>query len=723
MKITQRLVVLFLIVSFSFCAIIFLYFQIKKQEGKIYGQADALQRKQIINAFIEIKKNNVMRFIDDNSVGEAIANFTRKPSSDFAQQNLQSLITTNNLDLVQVYDTLGTLIFNGISDKEPQLKDFRFPQEFFPTMKAEKRKYFTEPWQQQFMQVGASVIHATADTSRAANPLGFMIAAKLWDTSYLEEFSQTLEYNVRIFLVEPKILTPHPVFNVNITIPLTGWNNNPVAWLLFRSSNPFISQWQTLGKHIILGFLIFTLAFLLVQFTLLYNWISSPLKQISHSLKYGNPELIHPLSETNNEFGEIARLIKLFFEQNQQLRNEMEERRKTEMMLRQAQKMESIGTLAGGIAHDFNNIITIISGYVALASSKMRVDHRDIRNNLDEAMRACLRAQKLIEKILTFSRQTEKSVQPVLMAALVEDTMELLSHTIPSSITIDTDLHSDACVLADPTEMQQVVMNIASNSYHAMRYQGGTIHVEMTDMEGKQVHLIVPNADIKQNYICLSFQDTGSGIPQEILDRIFDPYFSTKAPGEGTGLGLSIVHGIVAGNGGYIHISSILEHGTTVKVFLPITTLRFAEKSIAESELNFVPAKVYFVDDEPALTELFKETLTDAGYNVSAFTDSNQAYKDFEANNAICDILIADIAMPGLNGIQLAQKCRALNPDLPIILYSGYSDNTIQRSCRELRINKLLVKPVLPDTLSLMVRQILAEKKTKTFADNIHPPR
>jgi len=709
MKITQRLVVLFLIVSLSFCTIIYLYFQIKKQEGKIYGEADALQRKQIINAFIEIKKNNVMRFIDENSVGDPLANFTNNYSSAWAQNKLQALILSSNLDLVQIYDTLGVAIFSGVSDKEPQLRDFRFSKDFFKTMKSEKRTYFTEPWQLQFMQVGAATIHPSADTTRTGKPLGYMVAAKLWDASYLEDFSQTLDYNVRIYLVEPSILPLNPNYNVNITIPLTGWYDNPVAWLLFRSSNPFISQWQALGKNIILGFLIFTLAFLLVQFTLLYNWINSPLKQISHSLKYGNPELIHPLSETNNEFGEIARLIKLFFEQNQQLRNEMEERRKTEMMLRQAQKMESIGTLAGGIAHDFNNIITIISGYIALAAGKMLLTQRDIRNNLDEAMRACLRAQKLIEKILTFSRQTEKSVQPVLMAALVEDTMELLSHTIPSSITIKTTLHSDACVLADPIEMQQVVMNIASNSYHALRYQGGSIQVDMFEMDGKQAHAIVPNADIKQDYLCLAFQDTGSGIPQEILDRIFDPYFSTKAPGEGTGL--SIVHGIVTGCGGFIHISSILEHGTTVQVFLPTTTLRFAEKAIAESELSFVAARVFFVDDEPALTELFQETLTEAGYNVSGFTDSSLAYQEFEANSGNCDILIADIAMPGLNGIQLAQKFRIINPDLPIILYSGYSDNTIQRSCRELGINRLMVKPVLPDTLSLIVRQILAEKK------------
>lgn len=710
MKITQRLVVLFLIVSISFGVLIYLFFLIKKQEGRLYSQAEALQRRQIINAFIDIKKNDVMRLIDDNSIEDGLLYYTKSRSQQWAKNNLSRILIKNDLDFIQVYDTSGIIIFSTSTPNQPLFNNFRLPPDFFNTLYQEKRKYFTEPWQQQFLQIGASTIHASSDSSRVDKPGGFLLFAKLWNVAYLEDFSQTLDYNVTFYTTEPSSRVLNPNYNVNLAIPLQGWDNKPVAWLRFSSNNPFIEQWQSLGKQMLLGILGFTLAFLILQFALLYYWIRAPLLMISNSLKNGNPEIIVPLSKTNNEFGEIANLIKRFFEQNQLLRSEVEERRKTENMLRQAQKMESIGTMAGGIAHDFNNIITIISGYISLASAKAD-GQSEVRNNLDEAMLACFRAKKLIEKILTFTRSTDRNVQPVYMKTMIQETMAMLEHTIPTSITIKTNLRSEAYVLADPTEMLQVVLNVSSNSYHAMRYQGGTIDVELFDMKGSEVNAIVHTADANRDYVCISVKDTGSGIPQEILDRIFDPYFSTKAPGEGTGLGLSIVHGIVSGNGGYININSVVEHGTTVKVFFPVTTLREIEEPDAILEANFIPAKLYFIDDEVSLTALFEESLTNAGYDVTTFNDSNSVYNKFLDGSADCDLLIADISMPGLNGIQLAEKIRQIKPNLPIIIYSGYTDTTIQQNCRDLGINKLLLKPILPDTLSLIVKQILAEQK------------
>jgi signal transduction histidine kinase/CheY-like chemotaxis protein len=710
MKTTQRLVVLFLIVSLSFAVFIYLFFQIKKLEGKLYSQADAFQRRQIINTFIEVKKNDFLRQVDDRAIDDGMVFYTRNRSQAWADTNLRRLINRLDYDLVQVYDTSGTVIYNAVSGANPELSRYRISQEFFRVISKDRRKYFTEPWKTKHMQMGASTIHLSADTTRAGDFYGFLLVGKLWSTSYMEDFTKTLDYNIRFYESEPSSEPISPFFNVNIAIPLQGWDYRPVAWLRFSSNNPFIEQWQSLGKQLLLGILAFTLLFLILQFALLATWIHTPLRLISTSLRTGNQDLIEPLSKTKNEYGEIANLIKRFFEQNQQLRNEMEERRKTEIMLRQVQKMESIGTLAGGIAHDFNNIITIISGYVALATGKAKGDS-EVRANLEEAMTACFRGKKLLEKILTFSRQTEKKVQPINIRVLVEETMELLLQTIPSSITIKTDYKTHAYVLADPTEIQQVVMNIASNAYQSMRYQGGKLEITLSDTKGKDVAKTVPAADTNQKYVCLTVSDTGVGIPKEIMDRIFDPYFSTKAAGEGTGLGLSIVHGIVTGTGGYIHISSEVEKGTTFRVFLPVTSLRMVEKVVENKEIPFNHANIYFVDDEPALNVLFKETLSDAGYSVTTFEDGAAAFKSYSEKSNDCDLLIADIAMPGMNGIQLAQKCRQINPDLPIVLYSGYSDNTIQKTCRDLKINKFLLKPVLPDTLELVVREILAAEK------------
>lgn len=711
MRITQRLVALLLIVSLAFAFLIYLVFQIKKQEGTLYSQADALQRRQIINAFIDIKKNDVMRLIDENSDADVLLDFAKGWSKERAAGHLDRLMTRNELDLIQFYDASGKPLYNSTPEHQAKLRNMIFPPEFFSALDKEERKYFTAAWQQNYMQIGAATIHPVVDTSYTYTQTGYLIIGRLWSLDYLKDMSQTLDYNIRFSLNEPDPGPINQFFNVNISVPLQGWDGKPIAWLRFSSNNPFVEQWRQISNRMLLLMLGFTLIFLFLQFALLAHWIQSPLLLISSSLKQGDTEAILPLSKKHNEFGEIANLIRRFFEQNQQLRNEMEERRKTEIMLRQAQKIESIGTLAGGIAHDFNNIITIISGYVAMAAGKAKGE-TDVRNNLDEAMLACLRAKKLIEKILTFSRQGERDIQPVQMAKLVEETVDMLSQTIPASTTIKKVLKSNAHVLADPTEMQQVVMNIVSNSYHAMRYQAGTITIELSDTTGNQIRSLVSDAEPGRHYVCLTVKDTGYGIPQDILDRIFDPYFSTKAAGEGTGLGLSIVHGIVTGNDGFIHISSVVEQGTTVTVMLPATTLREVEKKVKTARVEFISARIFFVDDEKALTNLFRETLTEAGYIVTTFTDGKAALEKFAENSADCELLIADIAMPEINGIQLATKFRKLDPALPIILYSGFSDATIQKSCRDLGINRLLIKPVLPDTLIHIIRELLASLKT-----------
>ncbi len=709
MIITHRLLVLFLIISISLTVFILVFLQIKKEERKLYNLGDALQRRQIINSFLNIKKKGIMSILEDNKLYEDLVSYLQNPNTKIYNHSFKALLSTYNLDLVQIYNQSGIRMQNYVSEYEHGLENFSLPTDFFTGETVQKRKYFTEPWRNEFMQVGAASLHSKADTLKTSEPLGYVIITKMWDPSYLEDFSKNLDFQVRLFLAqpaEPKKLSPH---DVNIILPLTNWSNQPVAWLRFHSSNPFLAQQKTLSTQILLGVLIFTLLFLFVQFLLLYHWINHPLKLISLSLKNGNPELIHFQSLKRNEFGEISRLVKRFFEQNQQLRYEMEERRKTEIMLRQAQKMESIGTLAGGIAHDFNNIITIISGYIALTSNKIR-NNRESMNNLAQALKACQRAKSLIEKILTFSRQTEKDVQPLNLAMIVQETIDLLSVSIPSSIEIITEFNSKANVLADPVEMQQVVMNIASNAYHAMLYQGGKMRIKLSDISGEEICEYIQNADSHLEYVCLSIEDTGAGMPPEILERIFDPYFSTKAPKEGTGLGLSIVHGIVTGCGGHIHVTSVLEQGTIVKTFIPTTILKPVEKQIAEEDAPFFPAKVFFVDDEPALMELFNETISNAGYDVTAFTDSQLALREFEDNPDNIDILVADIAMPGLNGLQLARKVLDHKPRLPIILYTGYSDDNIRQTCFELGIKQLLNKPVLPESLNALIRKILSEQ-------------
>jgi PAS domain S-box-containing protein len=383
-----------------------------------------------------------------------------------------------------------------------------------------------------------------------------------------------------------------------------------------------------------------------------------------------------------------------------------------EAQLRQAQKMEAIGTLAGGIAHDFNNMLSPILGYAELALSEVE-QGSELWYSLNEIFNAGKRASGLVKQILAFSRRSEQERKLVQLDGIVKECMQLLRGSLPTTITIRLDLQDCPPVIADPTQMHQVVMNLGTNAYHAMREEGGVLSVRLQLAE---VTLDSPLllADLPQgNYVQLSISDTGLGMSEETMERIFEPYFTTKKVGEGTGLGLATVHGIVKGHKGHILVNSRPAHGTEFNIFIPIATPGDVQNRDAapRNRAWHGTERVLLVDDEPAIVAMLTRGLQSMGYQVEGHTDSMKALSVFTTNPDSFDILISDQTMPRLTGLELARHVLQLRPDFPIILATGFSDTVNEHSAREAGVRQFLLKPASPRTIAEHIRRILRDAR------------
>ena len=374
------------------------------------------------------------------------------------------------------------------------------------------------------------------------------------------------------------------------------------------------------------------------------------------------------------------------------------ERRALARRLRQSEKMESLGTLAGGIAHDFNNMLAVVLGYADLALDAAE-GQPALQHDVREIRTAGQRARDLVRQILAFSRRAEHADAAVELGALVDESLRLLRATVPATVTFDVDLPRDAVtVRGDPSALQQVVLNLGTNAEHAMRATGG----------GRlAVRLAAEPPGAGATHAVLTVSDTGPGVPPELRDRLFEPFFTTKPVGEGTGMGLAVVHGIVAAHGGSIAVERAPGGGACFRVTLPLTAAT-GPAAAAPAEPARGSGRVLVVEDEPALARVVERALARAGYEVARCATGADALRAFEAAPAATDVVLSDVAMPGMTGDELARALRRLRPDLPVILMTGFSHTVTPERARELGVAALLHKPVTPDELVAAVRDALA---------------
>ena len=383
------------------------------------------------------------------------------------------------------------------------------------------------------------------------------------------------------------------------------------------------------------------------------------------------------------------------------------ERKEYERRIQQLQKMEAIGTLAGGIAHDFNNILSAVFGYAELAllqSSGLSV----LQRNLSGILEAAKRAKELVRQILLFSRQGEQELKPLQLRPLIKEALKMLRSSLPSTIRIET--HIDGVfenVLANPTQIHQILMNLCANGAQAMEDDGGVLTVSLSQVELSEEVVRHHPGRVAGTYLKLRVQDTGRGIPAEMIDKIYNPYFTTKAKGQGTGLGLSVVHGIVQSYAGIIEVGSELGRGTAFDIFLPAIYLDEVGEDMSVLQLPVGSERILLVDDEAMLTEVLGNMLRALGYRVTTTQSSYQALEVFRADPQAFDLLISDMTMPEMTGDRLTAEVRTIRGDLPVIICTGYNRRLSDHKPESLAVQAILMKPVEQQDLAKTVRRVL----------------
>jgi PAS domain S-box-containing protein len=387
-----------------------------------------------------------------------------------------------------------------------------------------------------------------------------------------------------------------------------------------------------------------------------------------------------------------------------------EERQRLENQLRQAQKMEALGTLAGGIAHDFNNILGVIIGYTELA--QIDVPRGSTAwYNLQEVLTAVRRARDLVQQILTFSRLNETTRYPIQLTALVRETFKLLRASLPTTIDMRLNIATEeATVLADATQMHQTLMNLCANAEYAMRATGGILEIGVDHVHVDDA-FAARHAGLQAGlYIRITVRDTGRGMPSEVLERIFDPFYTTKGVGEGTGMGLAIVHGLVTRHEGVITVESTLGKGTTFTIYLPSYNALVRDIEDDQAEMPRGAGRILFVDDEPALTSAIAYLLEMLGYQVTTSTSSRETLDIFSAHASDFDMVMTDQTMPYITGEGLIRELRRIRPDIPIILCTGFSHIMDAEKAQALGIDAFCVKPLEARDLAGILQQVLAKR-------------
>jgi len=436
------------------------------------------------------------------------------------------------------------------------------------------------------------------------------------------------------------------------------------------------------------------------------------LEQEKENVKTANDALEKRVEERTEQLSNANQDLKKEIEIRQKFERE---RAELEKQLFQLQKMETIGTLAGGIAHDFNNILTPILGYTDMALEELPVES-NLRFDIEQINNAAHRGKDLVQQVLTFSREVDFENKPIQLQPIVTEALNLIKASFPPGVEINQQYDQKiGTVLADPTHIHQIMMNLCTNANHAMMKTGGILNVKLDAVKIDQKTADkIPNLK-KGEYIRLTISDTGHGMDLKTKERIFEPFFTRKEVGSGSGLGLSVVHGIINNYGGAIVVDSTPGKGTTFMIYLP----KYGSDALESDKSEKKPLKgdeyILFVDDEPEITFMGKKMLENLGYKVSISSNSISALEEFKKNPEKYSLLVTDQSMPNISGTELAIMMKKIRPELRVIIITGYADNLSDETLSQSGISEVILKPMILDDFSKVIRRVLDKNTIKTL--------
>ena len=681
------------------------------------------ERNRSFDEFLERNGEPLQTLVEDSTCLDRIVQALSTNDYQWCSDNLNDAeLGAYHANALWIYHPDGTLFYDRTNLNASHPDALPISSDQFPRIFAnEPLRHFFVELPEGLMELRGGTIHPSKDFQRKSRPRGYFFAGRLWNKPTLKEMSIFTgnEINLAPLADQPKetIRRDQPD-SVSFERVLESWDGRPLARLIIRNTSQIVQELEHESEALMLSIVIFALFLLLLISSLLVRWVRRPLKTIMESLKHNDPKPIESLSRDNSEFGELARTVRSFFSQRDNLIREMDERRATEQALRikedelrQSQKMEAIGRLAGGVAHDFNNLLTAIIGYAELIIKRSQ-QHPLIREKSALIRKAGEQAARLTRQLLAFSRKQLLQPKVIDLNSLVRDVQALLHRVIGEHFQVRTEPNAaDGRIRADPTQLEQVILNLGVNARDAMP-NGGVVTIRtsrehLDNKSAKRISRSLRSGD----YVVLTVADTGTGMDDETKARIFEPFFTTKGPGQGTGLGLATVYGIVNQSGGGILVDTELGRGTTFRIYLPHERRPVDQfKTITiEPPVGTNSETVLVVEDDEIVRQLVCDVLEDNGYTVLCAEDGPAAIAMANDYGNIIELLVTDVVMPQMNGPELASRLSLSRPELRVLYVSGYSVDDIGEHGVLREDVELLQKPFSPQSLLQRVRQVLTE--------------